>query len=282
MSTLEAKNLTIAYGPEPVIEDLNLTIPQGQITVLIGSNGCGKSTLLRTMARLQAPRSGTVLLSGEEIAKLPTKEIAKRMSILPQGPSTPEGLTVNQLVRQGRYAHQSWIKQWSREDERMVRLALESTRLTELAERPVDALSGGQRQRAWIAMTLAQGADTLLLDEPTTYLDMSHQIEVLDLLFELNEKEQRTIVMVLHDLNLACRYAHHIVAVNEKSIYAQGQPEDIVTRELVWHVFGMECEITMDPLFGTPLCIPHGRGRSIHGEPRYSQLAAAGAISSSG
>lgn len=282
LSTLEAKNLTIAYGPEPVIEDLNLTIPQGQITVLIGSNGCGKSTLLRTMARLQSPRSGTVLLSGEEIAKLPTKEIAKRMSILPQGPSAPEGLTVNQLVRQGRYAHQSWLKQWSREDERMVRLALESTRLTELADRSVDALSGGQRQRAWIAMTLAQGANTLLLDEPTTYLDMSHQIEVLDLLFELNEKEQRTIVMVLHDLNLACRYAHHIVAVNEKSIYAQGQPEDIVTRELVRHVFGMECEITMDPLFGTPLCIPHGRGRSIYGEPRYGQLAAAGAISSSG
>lgn len=282
MSILEAKNLTIAYGPEPVIEDLNLTIPQGQITVLIGSNGCGKSTLLRTMARLQAPRSGTVLLSGEEIAKLPTKEIAKRMSILPQGPSAPEGLTVNQLVRQGRYAHQSWLKQWSREDERMVRQALASTRLTELADRPVDALSGGQRQRAWIAMTLAQGAGTLLLDEPTTYLDMSHQIEVLDLLFELNEKEQRTIVMVLHDLNLACRYAHHVVAVNEKSIYAQGQPEDIVTRELVRHVFGMECEITMDPLFGTPLCIPHGRGRSIHGKPRYDQLVAAGAISSSG
>lgn len=282
MSILEAKNLTIAYGPEPVIEDLNLTIPQGQITVLIGSNGCGKSTLLRTMARLQAPRSGTVLLSGEEIAKLPTKEIAKRMSILPQGPSAPEGLTVNQLVRQGRYAHQSWLKQWSREDERMVQLALESTRLTELAERPVDALSGGQRQRAWIAMTLAQGAGTLLLDEPTTYLDMSHQIEVLDLLFELNEKEQRTIVMVLHDLNLACRYAHHVVAVNDKSIYAQGQPEDIVTRELVRDVFGMECEITIDPLFGTPLCIPHGRGRSIHGKPRYDQLVAAGAISNSG
>lgn len=282
MSILEARNLTIAYGPEPVIKDLNLTIPQGQITVLIGSNGCGKSTLLRTMARLQAPRSGTVLLNGAEIAKLPTKEIAKRMSILPQGPSAPEGLTVNQLVRQGRYAHQSWLKQWSREDERMVCQALESTRLTELADRPVDALSGGQRQRAWIAMTLAQGAETLLLDEPTTYLDMSHQIEVLDLLFELNEQEQRTIVMVLHDLNLACRYAHHVVAVNEKSIYAQGQPEEIVTRELVRHVFGMECEITMDPLFGTPLCIPHGRGRSIHGESRYGQLVAAGAISNSG
>lgn len=273
MSILEAKDLTISYGAEPVIENLNLTIPKGQISVLIGSNGCGKSTLLRTIARLQKPRSGTVLLSGEEIAKLPSKEIAKRMSILPQGPSSPEGLTVSQLVRQGRYPHQSWLKQWSREDERMVRLALQATRLTELADRPVDALSGGQRQRAWIAMTLAQGAETLLLDEPTTYLDMSHQIEILDLLFELNEKERRTIVMVLHDLNLACRYAHHIVAVHGGSIYAQGRPEEIVTREMVRTVFRMDCEIAVDPLSCTPLCIPHGRGRNVHEEQRYGHLA---------
>lgn len=181
------------------------------------------------------------------------------MSILPQGPTAPEGLTVNQLVKQGRYPYQTWLKQWSREDERMVKLALESTHLTELADRPVDALSGGQRQRAWIAMTLAQGTETLLLDEPTTYLDMTHQIDILDLLFELNEREGRTIVMVLHDLNLACRYAHHIVAVHNKSIYAEGKPEDIVTQEMVRKVFQMECEIAVDPLFGTPTCIPHGR-----------------------
>ncbi|WP_068785751.1 ABC transporter ATP-binding protein [Paenibacillus phocaensis] len=274
MSILEAQDLTITYGAEPVIENLNLTIPKGKITVLIGSNGCGKSTLLRTMARLQKPRSGAVLLSGEEIAKLPTKEISKRMSILPQGPSAPDGLTVSQLVRQGRYPHQSWLKQWSREDERRVRFALQSTRLTELADRPVDALSGGQRQRAWIAMTLAQGAEMMLLDEPTTYLDMSHQIEILDLLFELNEQEHRTIVMVLHDLNLACRYAHHIVAVNDRSIYAQGRPEDIVTREMVQTVFRMDCEIAVDPMFGTPLCIPHGRGRNIYEEQQhYGHLA---------
>ncbi len=278
MSILEAKDLTISYGTEPVIDNLNLAIPKGKITVLIGSNGCGKSTLLRTIARLLRPRSGTVLLNGEEIAKLPTKEVSRRMAILPQGPSAPEGLTVSQLVRQGRYPHQSWLKQWSREDERMVRLALESTRLSELADRPVDALSGGQRQRAWIAMTLAQGTETLLLDEPTTYLDMSHQIEVLDLLFELNEQEGRTIVMVLHDLNLACRYAHHIVAVHNKTVFAQGRPEDIVTREMVRTVFRMDCEIAVDPLFGTPLCIPHGRGRKIQDEQDYRQLAATGRI----
>ncbi|WP_336758906.1 ABC transporter ATP-binding protein [Paenibacillus sp. USHLN196] len=273
MSILEAKELTISYGADPIIENLNLTIPKGQITVLIGSNGCGKSTLLRTMARLLKSSSGSVLLDGEEIAKLPTKEISRRMSILPQGPTAPEGLTVNQLVKQGRYPHQTWLKQWSREDERMVKLALESTHLTELADRPVDALSGGQRQRAWIAMTLAQGTETLLLDEPTTYLDMTHQIDILDLLFELNEREGRTIVMVLHDLNLACRYAHHIVAVHNKSIYAEGKPEDIVTQEMVRKVFQMECEIAVDPLFGTPTCIPHGRGRRLNGEQRYTQLA---------
>nr|WP_145405902.1 ABC transporter ATP-binding protein [Paenibacillus xylanexedens] len=274
MSILKAKELTISYGAEPIIENLNLTIPKGEITVLIGSNGCGKSTLLRTMARLLKASAGTVLLDGEEIAKLPTKEISRRMSILPQGPTAPEGLTVSQLVRQGRYPHQTWLKQWSREDERMVELALESTHLTALADRPVDALSGGQRQRAWIAMTLAQGTGTLLLDEPTTYLDMTHQIDILDLLFELNEKEGRTIVMVLHDLNLACRYAHHIVAVHNKSIYAEGKPEDIITRELVRNVFQMECDIAVDPLFGTPTCIPHGRGRKLNAEQRhYTQLA---------
>ncbi|URJ48657.1 ABC transporter ATP-binding protein [Paenibacillus polymyxa] len=273
MSILEAKDLTIAYGAEPIIENLNLTIPKGKTTVLIGSNGCGKSTLLRTMARLLKSSSGSVLLDGEKIAKLPTKEISRRMSILPQGPSAPEGLTVNQLVRQGRYPHQTWLKQWSGEDERMVRLALESTHLTALADRPVDALSGGQRQRAWIAMTLAQGTETLLLDEPTTYLDMTHQIDILDLLFDLNEQEGRTIVMVLHDLNLACRYAHHIVAVHNKSIYAEGKPEDIVTQDMVRAVFQMECDIAVDPLFGTPMCIPHGKGRKLNETTRYSHLA---------
>ncbi len=207
MATLEAKQLSLSYGGAAIFKELNLSIPSGETTVLIGSNGCGKSTLLRAMARLLKPQRGTVVLSGEDIAKLTTKEVARRMAILPQGPTAPEGLTVLQLVKQGRYPYQSWLQQWSAEDEASVKAALAATGMDGLAERPVDSLSGGQRQRAWIAMTLAQQTDVILLDEPTTYLDLTHQIEVLDLLYELNAREQRTIVMVLHDINLACRYA---------------------------------------------------------------------------
>jgi iron complex transport system ATP-binding protein len=263
MDALQTKSLTLSYGNTIIIDELNLNIPKGEITVLIGGNGCGKSTLLRSLARLLKPASGAVLLEGKAIATLPTKEVAKKLAILPQSPTAPEGLTVLQLVKQGRYPYQTWFKQWSEEDEKTVQRALEATRMIELAERPVDSLSGGQRQRAWIAMTLAQDTDIILLDEPTTYLDMTHQIEILDLLFELNEKEKRTIIMVLHDLNLACRYAHHIVAICDKKIYAQGKPEDIITCQLVKDVFQMDCQVTYDPLFGTPLCIPYGKGRCI-------------------
>jgi iron complex transport system ATP-binding protein len=263
MNALQAKQLTLSYGNAIIIDELDLTIPKGEITVFIGGNGSGKSTLLRALARLLKPAGGAVLLEGKEIAKLPTKDVAKKLAILPQSPTAPEGLTVLQLVKQGRYPYQTWLKQWSEEDEKAVRRALEATKMTELAERPVDSLSGGQRQRAWIAMTLAQDTDIILLDEPTTYLDMTHQIEILDLLFELNEKEKRTIVMVLHDLNLACRYAHHIVAIRDKKIYAQGKPEEIISCQLVKDVFQMDCQVTYDPLFGTPLCIPYGKGRCI-------------------
>jgi iron complex transport system ATP-binding protein len=262
-SSIETKDLTLSYGETLIIDELNLTIPKGEITVFIGGNGCGKSTLLRSIARLLKPKSGAVLLEGDAIAKLSTKEVAKKMAILPQSPSAPEGLTVLQLVKQGRYPHQSWLKQWSEKDERMVNDALKATRLEDLKERTVDSLSGGQRQRAWIAMTLAQDTDVILLDEPTTYLDMTHQIEILDLLFELNERENRTVVMVLHDLNLACRYAHNIVAIKDRKVYAQGKPEYVINCSLVKNVFGMECEVTIDPLFGTPLCIPYGKGRCI-------------------
>ncbi|KAA0545302.1 ABC transporter ATP-binding protein [Bacillus sp. BGMRC 2118] len=263
MSAIRTEALTLSYGDSIIINELDLQIPKGEITVFIGGNGCGKSTLLRSIARLLKPQKGSILLEGNTIAKLPTKEVAKQLAILPQGPVAPEGLTVLQLVKQGRYPYQSWLKQWSEEDEKAVRKALESTRMTELAERPVDSLSGGQRQRAWIAMTLAQDTDIILLDEPTTYLDMTHQIEILDLLFELNEKEQRTVVMVLHDLNLACRYAHYLVAIKDKQIYAQGKPEDVINCQLVRDVFDVNCEVTQDPIFGTPLCIPHGKGRCI-------------------
>jgi iron complex transport system ATP-binding protein len=266
MQSLETRQLTLSYGERNIIENLDLQIPKGKITVFIGSNGCGKSTLLRSLARLLKPKEGAILLDGREISKWSTKEVAKRLAILPQGPTAPEGLTVLQLVKQGRYPYQNWLQQWSEEDEKMVMKALEATRLTSLADHTVDSLSGGQRQRAWIAMTLAQATNTILLDEPTTYLDMTHQIEILDLLFELNEKEKRTIVMVLHDLNLACRYAHHIVAVNNQAVYAQGRPEEIINEQLVRDVFKMECHITYDPLYGTPMCIPYGKGRKIQSQ----------------
>lgn len=263
MEAIETKSLTLSYGDNIIIEELDLQIPKGEITVFIGSNGCGKSTLLQSLARLLKPANGTILLDGKQILKLPTKEVAKQLAILPQGPIAPEGITVLQLVKQGRYPHQRWFQQWSEEDENKVLEALKLTGMETLADRPVDSLSGGQRQRAWIAMTLAQDTDTILLDEPTTYLDMAHQIEILDLLFELNETKKRTIVMVLHDLNLACRYAHHLVAIHDKKVYSQGKPEKVVTCELVKDVFQIDCQIAVDPIFGTPMCLPHGKGRRI-------------------
>ncbi|WP_309119059.1 ABC transporter ATP-binding protein [Paenibacillus sp.] len=258
MTAMEAKGLTLAYGGAPIIDRLDLLIPKAKITVLIGKNGCGKSTLLRSLARLMKPAGGAVLLDGKDIYGSPTKDVAKKLAILPQGPVAPEGLTVLQLVKQGRYPHQTWLKQWTREDETVVREALQATGMTPFADRPVDALSGGQRQRAWIAMTLAQQTETILLDEPTTYLDMTHQIEVLELLAALNERERRTIVMVLHDINLACRYAHHIVAVAGGGVYAEGPPEKVVGETLVRDVFEMDCHMIQDPVYGSPLCIPLG------------------------
>jgi iron complex transport system ATP-binding protein len=260
---IETNKLTLSYGDTIIIDELDLQIPKGEITVFIGGNGCGKSTLLRSIARLLKPKSGAIMLDGTAIANQSTKEVAKKMAILPQSSTAPEGLTVLQLVKQGRYPYQTWLKQWTKEDEEKVNSALKATGIEQFKDRTVDSLSGGQRQRAWIAMTLAQDTDVLLLDEPTTYLDMTHQIDILDLLFELNEKENRTIVMVLHDLNLACRYAHNIVAIKDRTIYAQGKPEHVINCNLVKNVFDMECEVTIDPLFGTPLCIPYGKGRCI-------------------
>ncbi|MEX3624860.1 ABC transporter ATP-binding protein [Viridibacillus arvi] len=261
--TIETKSLTLGYGDSVIIKDLNIAIPKGEITVLIGGNGCGKSTLLRSIARLLKPTHGTVLLEAEDVFKLSTKQVAKKLSILPQSPTAPEGLTVLQLVKQGRYPYQSWRKQWTKEDEEIVLNALEATGVAELKDKPVDELSGGQRQRAWIAMTLAQDTDIILLDEPTTYLDLTHQIEILDLLYELNIQENRTIIMVLHDINLACRYAHHIITVANQTVYKKGKPEDIINETLIKDVFDLDCEITADPIFGTPMCIPFGKGRKV-------------------
>ena len=264
MSQLNAHILTLAYENTTIIDGLSLSIPAGGITALVGPNGCGKSTLLRGISRLLKPRVGSVMLDSHDIWKLPTKELAKRLGILPQGPVAPEGLTVHELVAQGRYPHQSWFQQWSPEDERVTREALEITDITEFADRAVDTLSGGQRQRAWIAMTLAQDSDVILLDEPTTFLDLAYQIEVLDLLHDLNLERGKTIVMVLHDLNHACRYASHLVALCAGRIVAQGSPREIMTENMVREVFGVDCRIIPDPITNTPLCVPIGRREKKH------------------
>jgi len=229
------------------------------VTAIVGANACGKSTLLRALARLLKPAGGAVHLDGEDIHRLPTKVVATRLGILPQQPIAPEGLTVADLVARGRSPHQRWFTQWSTADEDAVVDALARTGTLDLAARPLDELSGGQRQRAWIAMALAQGTPTMLLDEPTTFLDLAHQVDVLDLLADLNEREGRTIVLVLHDLNQACRYAHHLIAMRHGAIVAAGPPGQIVTRELVAAVFGLAVTVVADPETATPLIVPRGR-----------------------
>jgi iron complex transport system ATP-binding protein len=284
MSELHATDLNLAYDNATIIHNLSIAIPNHKITALVGPNGCGKSTLLRGISRLLKPRGGSVLLDGQDIWKLPTKELAKRLGILPQGPVAPEGLTVHELVAQGRYPHQSWFQQWSAEDERITRDALDITGVAEFADRPVDTLSGGQRQRAWIAMTLAQDSELILLDEPTTFLDLAYQIEVLDLLQELNIERQKTIVMVLHDLNHACRYADYLVAVCGGKIAAQGDPSDVLTETIVQDVFGIECRIIPDPVTHTPLVVPVGKLQKrkplgIHTNGRHKAVLAEAAVS---
>jgi iron complex transport system ATP-binding protein len=259
MNQLSAKNLTLTYDRTPIIRHLELDIPRGQITALVGANGCGKSTLLRGLARLLKAKTGAVYLNGESLAKLSTKAVAQQLGILPQSPVAPEGLTVKDLVAQGRFPYQSWFQQWSQTDEKLVESALAVTGMQDLADRDLDTLSGGQRQRAWIAMALAQNTDILLLDEPTTFLDLAHQIEILDLLYDLNQSQGRTIVMVLHDLNQACRYADRLVAMCQGHIFAQGTPTEVMTKEIVREVFGLDCRILNDPVAGTPMCVPIGR-----------------------
>jgi iron complex transport system ATP-binding protein len=265
-TVLETQHLNLAYDGKPIISGLNLLVPKEQITALVGPNGCGKSTLLRGLARLLKPNIGTVYLNGADIFRQSTTKVAQQLGILPQGPSAPEGLTVRDLVAQGRYPYQnSWFQSWTAEDERQVRKALTTTDLNELANRAVDTLSGGQRQRAWIAMTLAQDTQILLLDEPTTFLDLAHQVEVLELLGDLNQLEGRTIVMVLHDLNQACRYAHNLVALRDGAVMGYGNPTDVMTQEMVQEVFGLACRIVPDPVTGKPWCVPLGRQRDSGG-----------------
>ena len=256
---LTTRKLTLGYERVTIVEQLDLALPTGKITALVGPNGCGKSTLLKGLGRLIKPRQGVVYLNGKSISEQSTKAIARQLGLLPQSPVAPEGLTVRELAAQGRYPYQTWLQQWSEADERAVEQALAITEMTELGDRPLDTLSGGQRQRAWIAMTLAQDTDILLLDEPTTFLDLAHQLEVLDLLYELNQHEGRTIVMVLHDLNQACRYADWLIALRDGLIYAQGEPSQVMTEEMVRDVFGIDSCIVSDPIAGTPMCVPISR-----------------------
>ena len=258
---LAADRLRLAYDDRVVVDGLDLALTEGSFTAIVGPNGCGKSTVLRALGRLMRPESGRVLLDGREISRTPTREVAKVLGLLPQTPVAPDGLTVAELVARGRHPHQGWLRQWSRDDEAVVAEALAWTDMAELADRPVDELSGGQRQRAWISMALAQGTDLLLLDEPTTYLDLSHQIDVLELVARLHAERGRTIVVVLHDLNLAARYAHRLVAMRDGVLVASGTPGEVLTEQLMADVFELEARIVPDPVAGTPMVVPVRRLR---------------------
>lgn len=256
---LRAEDLVLGYGDRIVVAGASVAIAARAITVVVGANASGKSTMLRGLARLLTPRGGTVLLDGRDLHTTPTKEVARRLGLLPQTPLAPEGITVGDLVARGRAPHQRWWQQWSIEDERAVAEAMEATDVATLADRPVDELSGGQRQRVWLAMALAQDTEVLLLDEPTTFLDLAHQIEVLELIADLNASRGRTIVMVLHDLNAAARYASQLIAMKDGAIVAAGSPEDILTESTVQDVFGLACVVVPCPVSGRPLVIPRGR-----------------------
>ncbi|NRQ33308.1 ABC transporter ATP-binding protein [Nonomuraea sp. NN258] len=255
---LQAASVKLGYGERVIVDGLDLGIEAGTVTTIIGPNGCGKSTLLRALGRLLKPQGGEVLLDGKRIDKIPTREVAKVLGVLPQAPTAPEGLTVADLVARGRHPHQTWYRQWSSDDEAAVGEALAMTGLADLAERPLDELSGGQRQRAWISMALAQGTDLLLLDEPTTFLDLAHQVEVLELVRHLHQAAGRTIVMVLHDLNLAARYADRLVAMRAGRVVASGTPHEVLTEDLLRAVFELDAKVIEDPVAGTPLVVPIG------------------------
>lgn len=263
---LVADSVDLGYGERLVVSGLSLAIQSGLVTAIVGPNACGKSTLLRALARIITPDQGQVVLDGEDIHSLPTKEVARRLGLLPQTPIAPDGILVADLVARGRSPHQTLFQQWSTADEAAVMAALEATETADLAERPVDELSGGQRQRVWIAMTLAQETPILLLDEPTTFLDITHQVEVLDLVAALNRERARTVVMVLHDLNMACRYAQYVVAMRDGRIVTEGAPGDVMTEATVRDVFELDCVVIADPVSGTPLVVP--RGTHIEAELR--------------
>ncbi|WP_280231792.1 ABC transporter ATP-binding protein [Nocardia cyriacigeorgica] len=275
---LAADGVTLGYGERVIVDGLSLNIAPGVITTVIGPNGCGKSTLLRSLGRLLKPSAGRVLLDGKAISSMKTKDVARIVGMLPQTPVAPEGLTVADLVARGRHPHQSWIRQWSATDESEVLTALEQTGIADLAHRSLDELSGGQRQRAWISMALAQGTDILLLDEPTTYLDLAHSLEVLDLVDRLHDELGRTVVMVLHDLNLAIRYSDQLIVMRDGRIIAKGAPADIIDAELLRDVFGLEATVLEDPMSGRPMIVPIGTRHVLGtaGGPVAAEAAADG------
>ena len=258
-TALHVKDVSVGYGERTVLDALNVDIKRGTVTSIVGPNGCGKSTLLRTMSRLLNPTKGEIVLDGKSIHDIPTRKLATQLGLLPQTPIAPDGIVVADLVGRGRTPHQGILGRWSQQDYDIVAEALETTGISDLAERSIDELSGGQRQRVWIAMALAQRTDTLLLDEPTTYLDVKHQLDVLDLLTELNHDRGTTIVMVLHDLNLAARYSDELVAVSGGKVFAHGHPREVITKENVKSVFGIDSVIITDPVSDQPAVMPIGR-----------------------
>ncbi|GAA2217501.1 ABC transporter ATP-binding protein [Micromonospora olivasterospora] len=264
---LSTRDLVVGYDERTVLDGLDVDLPADAFTVIVGPNACGKSTLLRTMARLLTPRRGAVLLDGAAIRDLPTRQVAQRLGVLPQSPLVPEGVTVADLVGRGRQPYQRWWRQWSARDAEAVAEAMALADVAELADRPVDTLSGGQRQRVWIAMTLAQDTEALLLDEPTTFLDLAHQVEVLDLLHRLRAERGRTVVAVLHDLNQAARYADHLVAMRAGRVVAAGPPREILTAELVRDVFGLDCVVVPCPVTRAPLVVPALTSPSLTAAP---------------
>lgn len=257
MNCIKTKDLNISYGNLDIVKDLNLEIPKGKITTIIGANGCGKSTILKTIARILQPKSGDIFINDKNIKDQSSKELAKTMAVLPQSPQAPSGLTVEELISYGRFPHQKGFGKMKKEDKDIVSWALEATGIYEFRDRKIEALSGGQRQRAWIAMALAQQTDILVLDEPTTYLDLAHQLEVLNLLEELNKKQGTTIVMVIHELNNAARFADHMIGVKKGKIACQGSAYEVMTKENLKELFNIDAEIVSDPRTNKPVCITY-------------------------
>ncbi|WP_127534273.1 ABC transporter ATP-binding protein [Paenibacillus kobensis] len=272
--TFQAEQTVSGYENKTIVKGISLSIPSNQISVIIGANACGKSTLLKTLARLIKPISGSITLDGKQIDRIPPKQLARVLGLLPQSPIVPEGISVADLIGRGRFPHQTLFSGWSKKDYEAVAEAMEIMKITELANQNIDELSGGQRQRVWIAMALAQQTDILFLDEPTTFLDITYQVEILDLLTDLNRKHGTTIVMVLHDINLSSRYADHIFALRQGQLVAEGAPSKVITSELVKDIFGMDSTVIQDPVSGTPLIVPIGRHHVKPAKPVTPEISA--------